>query len=418
MFALLTAILAGQVLAGGFQLNEQGARAMAQGGAFAARANDLSAMFFNPAGLAYQKGFGAYVGGTMILPKGSFTNPAGNTTDMVSLTFIIPSVYLGYGMENGLSFGVGFYAPFGLGTEWPELWEGRRKALKTDLQNLAINPTIAYKVSDNFMIGAGVSYVWATAKLSNNVPSYSSLAPPTPAATDGAVALDASGNTMTFNLGAIYKPVPELSIGASYRHSAKIDFEGTATFTNMQALSYFFPGGTGKTSIKTPNQMFVGVSYDISKEFTLEADYQWIGWSTYDALTVELPNGPTAPAALGGQPLQKSSTSAKSWTNTYMLRGGAEYRYEKLAFRLGVIYDATPQPNLTVEPLLADANRIEGTIGLGYKLSDSWTVDVAYQMIIFQERAVTGPTTGDLNKFPGTYKNSANLFGLNLGYTM
>ena len=418
MFALLTAILAGQALAGGFQLNEQGARAMAQGGAFAARANDLSAMFFNPAGLAYQKGLGAYVGGTMILPRGSFTNPTtGKTTDMVGQTFVIPSVYLGYGMDNGLAFGVGFYAPFGLGTEWPAGWEGRYRALKTDLQHLAVNPTVAFKVSDKFMIGAGMSYTWSTAKLSYNIPTYSSLAPPTPATTDGLVLLnDAKGSTFTFNLGAIYKPMPELSIGASYRHSAKTTLEGVATITNAQALSSFFPGGTGKTTINFPNQMFVAVSYDISKDFTFEVDYQWIGWSTYDTLTVELPNGPNFP--LTGKPLQTTSKSAKDWANTYMLRGGAEYRCEKFAFRLGVIYDATPQPSATVEPMLADANRIEGTIGLGYKFSDSWSVDVAYQLIISQDRTVTGPTTGDLNKFPGTYKNSANLFGLNIAYTM
>jgi long-chain fatty acid transport protein len=101
-----------------------------------------------------------------------------------------------------------------------------------------------------------------------------------------------------------------------------------------------------------------------------------------------------------------------------MLRGGAEYRYEKFAFRLGVIYDATPQPNATVEPMLADANRIEGTIGLGYKFSESWSADVAYQFISVSDRTVTGPTTGDMNPFPGTYKNSANLFALSIGYTM
>ena len=417
VFALLAVLATDQSLASGFQLNEHGARAMAQGGAFAARASDLSAMYFNPAGLAYQKGFGAYVGGTMILPKTTFTSPAAKSTDMVNQTFVIPSIYLGYGMENGLSFGVGFNAPFGLGTEWPELWDGRYTSLKTDLQNLAVNPTIAYKVSDCFMIGVGVSYTWSSVKLSYNFPTYSSLAPPTPAATDGKVALDATGNAMSFNAGVIYKPMPAMSIGASYRHSTKIDYEGTATFTNAQALASFFPGGTGKTTIKTPNQFFVGLSYEISKDFSVEADYQWIGWSTYDSLGVELTSGPVFP--LTQKPLQASSKSGKNWKDTYMLRFGGEYRYNDLSFRLGFIYDASGQPNQTVEPLLPDANRVEGTIGLGYKFADRWLVDIAYQMILFSDRTVTGPPpTGDLNKFPGTYKSSANLFGINIGFIL
>ena len=415
LFALLATFVANQSFASGFQLNEHGARAMAQGGAFAARANDLSAMYFNPAGLAYQKGFGAYMGGTMILPKTTFTSPAAKATDMVSQTFLVPSVYLGYGMENGLSLGVGFYAPFGLGTEWPAGWDGRFTALKTDLQNLVVNPTIAYKVNDYFMVGAGVSFAFSSVKLSYNIPTYSSLAPPTPAATNGLVALDATGTGFTFNVGAIVKPMPAMSIGASYRHSTKIDYEGTAAFTNTQALATFFPGGTGKTTITAPGQLFVGISYDLSKDLTIEADYQRIGWSTYDSLGVELPNGPTFP--LTGKPLQASSKSAKLWKDAYMLRLGGEYRHNDLSFRLGFIYDASGQPAETVEPLLPDANRVEGTIGLGYRFAECWTVDVAYQIILFSDRTVTGPPpTGDLNKFPGTYKSSANLFGLSIGY--
>ena len=53
-------------MGGGFQLNEHGARAMAQAGAFAARASDPSAMFFNPAGMSFQRGFQVMAGATMI----------------------------------------------------------------------------------------------------------------------------------------------------------------------------------------------------------------------------------------------------------------------------------------------------------------------------------------------------------------
>jgi long-chain fatty acid transport protein len=410
--SLLLAAMSVEVsFASGFQLNEHGARAMGQGGAFAARANDLSAMYFNPAGLAYQQGLGAYVGGTMILPKTTFTSPTAKLTDMVSQTFLIPSVYLGYGMDNGLSFGVGFYAPFGLGTEWPAGWDGRFVAGKTDLQNLALNPTIAYKVSEQFMIGAGMSITFSSVKMAYDLATLPGAAP-------GHIALDATGNGYSFDLGAIFKPMPEMSIGASYRHSTTVDYEGTAEFSNMGAvLTPLFPGGTGKTTIKAPGQFFVGLAYDLSKDITLEADYQWIGWSSYDTLAVELPDGPAAPPALGGRPLQKSSKAGKNWGDAYMLRLGGEYRHNDLTFRLGFIYDASGQPAETVEPLLPDANRVEGTIGIGYKFTECWSVDVAYQLIMFSDRTVTGPPpTGDLNKFPGAYKSSANLFGLSIGY--
>jgi long-chain fatty acid transport protein len=410
--ALLLFLVPGMVVAGGFQLNEHGATAMAQGGAFAARASDLSAMYFNPAGLAQLSGLHVALGGTMILPRTSFESVLTNSIDMVKQTFFIPNVYASYALENGLVFGAGFCTPFGLGTEWPENWAGRNRAVKADLKSYAVNPTVAYKINDILFAGVGFSYMWSNVKLSY-FPDLGALQGFAP---NGKVALDAKGNSWSINGGVIFKPLPELSIGMSYRHSTEVSFEGTATFTSMGQLAPYFPGGSGTTSIKFPNQIFAGVSYKLSQNTTLEFDYQWIGWSSYDTLVIGLPTGPVFP--LAGRPLQATSKSPKDWNDASMLRLGMEYVHNEWAFRMGFIYDATPQPNRTVEPLLPDANRFEGTLGIGYKVVENWSIDVAYQLILFETRTVTGPLGGDLNTFPGKYQSTANLFGLGVSYAM
>ena len=61
--------------AGGFQLNEHGTRAMGQAGAFAARAYDPSAVYFNPAGLAFQDRDALYIGTVLITPLIDFYGP-------------------------------------------------------------------------------------------------------------------------------------------------------------------------------------------------------------------------------------------------------------------------------------------------------------------------------------------------------
>jgi long-chain fatty acid transport protein len=402
---LLVMLLSVSVALGsGFQLNEHGTKAMGMGGAFSAQASDGSAMFFNPAGLAFQPGFRALIGVTPIIPSNKFSSSTIAETKMVSQVFFLPHVYASYCLDNGLAFGVSFFAPYGLGTEWPATWGGRYAAVKTDLKSFYINPTIAYKISDQFAVGVGFSYVFSDVKLARKV-SLAALGRP-----DGDVALDANGHGIDFDAGILYKPTPELSIGASYRHSNKIDYEGTAVFSNTGALSPYFPGGTGKTTITFPNNIFAGIAYQATKELTLEADFQYILWSTYDTLTIGIPVGPTFP--LAGRPLQGPSSAGKDWDNTYMIRVGGQYLIGGLALRAGVIYDRTPQPDKSLEPMLPDASRIEGTIGVGYEFVKGISVDVAYQYIIFQERTVTSP----LNSFPGTYNSSANLFGLSLAY--
>lgn len=407
---ILSIILFGNLMAGGFQINEHGAKAMGMGGAFTAQASDPSAIFFNPAGLGFQKGMNLMLGTTLIFPSTKFVGPSPSTAEnkMKSQIFYPINLYGTYGMENGLTFGIGVFNPFGLGTEWDKDWVGRRLSVKTDLQTFFINPSLAYKISDQFSVGLGVSYVLANVNLKFRVPTYSSLLPPTPSTTDGTAELDADGNGFNFNVGVLYKPIDDLSLGLSYRHTTELELEGTATFTDMQALQTFFPGGDGKTTITLPYNILFGIAYNFMPELTIEAGFQYVGWESYDTLDVQIAEGPASPLGV----LQKSIKTAKDWENSFLIRIGGEYRMDKFAFRAGYIFDKTPQPDKSLEPMLPDADRHEITFGLGYRVSENLCVNFAYQFIMFNERTVTSPT----NLFPGTYKSNAHLFGLNIGY--
>jgi long-chain fatty acid transport protein len=331
---------------------------------------------------------------------------------MKKQTFFLPHAYGSYALDNGLTFGVGFYAPYGLGTEWPSTYSGRYLAVKTDLKSFYFNPSVAYKVNDKFSIGIGGSYVWSKVTLNRKVQLVRPGIPPT-VLPDGSIDLDGTGHGFDFSAGILTKPTPELSIGASYRHSVKIDYTGNAVFSNMGSYASLFPGGVGKTRITFPNNIFVGVGLQPTTNLTLEMDFQYIEWSKYDTLKIDMPVGPTAPAPIS-RPLQGPSSSPKNWDNTFIIRLGGEYQLDKLALRAGYIFDKSPQPDQAVEPMLPDADRNEITAGLGYELSKEISIDVAYQIIFFHDRTVGLPA----NTFPGLYKATAHLFGLSLGYTM
>ncbi len=407
---LLLALAVSISFGGGYQLNEHGARAVGMGGAFVARASDGSAMFFNPAGLGFQQGIKLMLGTTLIMPSTTFTGPVPSTTEtsMNSQTFFPSNFYASYSSGDKWVFGLGFFTPYGLGTEWPSTWVGSRLAVKTTLQTYYITPTVAYKISDKLSIGAGVSIVLGSAKLSYNTVTYSTLLPLTPSASLGTATLDGTGNGVSFDVGVLYKATDKLSVGASYRSLVKLDLKGTASFTNMQALQTYFPGGDGSVTLPMPSNFLLGLAYDVSPKLTLEGDFQWVGWKSYDQLQVTLANGPVSPLGV----LQKSpAPQIKNWDDGYLFRLGGEYTVnDNLTLRAGYIMDISPQPPSKTEPMLPDGDRNDFSIGGGYQISDKLHVDLAYMLVLFNERDAKNAA------FPGTYKSSANLISIDFGY--
>ena len=408
---LVILIPAAWLFAAGYQIGEHGARAQGMGSAFVAQASDASAVYFNAAGLGFNTGWNILAGATLIAPKVDFTGPTPSTekSDLVSQTFYPPHAYVTYGMESGLAFGIGLYAPYGLGTEWEEDWPGRYLGVKTDLQALYINPTIAYRFSPKLSAGAGFSYIMGDVSLTRKMNINPAQLP------DWDMKLEGDGTAFTFNVGLLYKATEKLSLGLSYRHLAEIEFEGDATFEGVPnvplpsppyppglTLPDLFPNQTGKTTLPMPGDLKAGAAYAINEKLTVEADLEYVFWGTYDSLVVEFDEGVAG---------ETGSSEAKEYDNSILIRLGGEYKLDKLALRAGFVYDQSPVPDSSLEPTLPDSDRLEFIIGLGYKFSEKVWVDGAYQYIMGSERTVADPP----NDFPGTYNSTANLFGLSLG---
>ncbi len=386
---------------GGFQLNEHGARAMAQGGAFAARASDASAIYFNPAGLGFQSQGEIYLGTTFIMPKVSFFGPIAdandpaikNETKMVSQTFTPINLYATYPVTENLHVGIGVINPYGLGTEWPSDWVGKYITTKVDLQSFYYTPTVAYKVNDELSVGAGLSIVTGSVKLqqAENVIN-----------TDTRIAIDMTTKTaFGFNAGILYKISPEVSAGVSYRSSVKLNASGSATF-NPQFPVVNVVNDDVTSSLELPATAFVGLAYKASPNLEVEADYQYIGWSSYKQLEIDFKNDPT-----------KNVVSPKNYVNTYIIRVGGEYTMDALKIRAGYLYDHSPVTAAYVEPLLPDANRNGLNIGFGYQFTKQISADVSYMFLKFDQRKAENTNI----VFDGTYNATANLIGVNVGYT-
>ena len=411
---VLSGLIACIALGGGYQLNEQGARAVGMGGAFVAQASDPSAIYFNPAGLAFQNGINVLGGASLIMPSNTFKglNPIRSTeVSTVAKVFTPITLYGTYKINDDIVVGLGIYNPFGLGTEWPDLWgfnnyadiyQGSAYAVKTNIQTWYFNPSVGYKINDQLSVGLGMSYVYGSVSMSRGIPFSSTL--------NGTMNLDGTGNGFNINFGAIYKPIEGLSVGLSYRFKTNIDFSGDVKFTDIPtAYKTIFPGGTGKATLPMPGNLYIGAAYELTPELTIEGDLQFVQWSAYKELKIEI-----TPVTI----MQGTNIAVKNWDDTYLLHGGLEYKCDAdLTLRGGLVLDLTPQPPSKVEPMLPDADRIDITCGVGYKVNEKISVDLSYMLVLFADRIsyYTAPVKLHTD-MTGTYKSTAHLFGVDVSY--
>lgn len=423
---LLAAALlaAGPASAAGFSIFEAGSRSTAMGGAFVAQADDLSAMFYNPAGLAkfVTKGeLKVMAGVTLIVPTSELAegyNPypgEGYSSKMHDQFFFPPNLYMSYGLSECVSLSFGTWFPFGLATRWSDPdWRGRYLSTYVDLKQYAAGLQVAWQINDYLAVGAGPEFRFSDVKLQRKVPLFN---PYTNRVVDAAhtdVRADMEID-VTFGAGIKINPTPKLSIGASYHGAVDAEFEGEAMFYPIGtgyadldaafAANPYFPLSTPvpvKTTIQAPAQTQVGISYDFGK-VQVEAAGTFTEWSAFDTTVLEFG------AAGGKQGI--TSTLPHDWEDAWAFRFGLKWQTsDTFDLMAGYVYDQTPEPDGDVGPLLPDMNRNGYSIGFSWKMMKNVWVDASNLFLFFNERSVT---TNDDN-FNGRYKNHANLTVLNL----
>jgi long-chain fatty acid transport protein len=406
--------------AGGFQLNEAGARAMAMGFAVVSGDGaDASTIFYNPAGMVFlQDGFQVMAGVTGLLPLATFTGPINQnrftTTNMELWGFPLPHLYAAYKVpQSDLAFGLGVFVPFGAGTRWNENWTGRNLAIRTYLQTVTINPNVAIGLLDKKLaLSAGLTYSIGHAELRQRVINFN----PEPF-----LNLRGDATRISWNAGAIFSPSDKIKIGVAYRHNILMNYEGNAKFsldaegnTPLPAgLNNLFVDGPGGTSLNLPNEIRSGISFRVADNWMVEVGFDYVFWSLYDTLRVNFARAPGAPRRPDGSDNPGSVVNPRNYYNAPIYRLGTEYTAsETLKLRAGAFYDVVPVDAAFTQPILPDANRLALTAGAGLKLSSNLTLDLSYMFIYGLQRKVENSVFG----FDGIYNTWAHGLSVSIGY--
>lgn len=404
----------------GFALYEGSARGNALGGAMVGRADDPSALFYNPAGITQLPGIQFMSGATFIMPTTdvhTFVNGVETVSGAVDNLWFPPHIYATYQYNDSLFFGLAVFSPFGLGTEFDEGWPGRYNNYKAVIQTLTINPNVAYKITDRLSVAAGLDAMYFDLTLKQKLNSGSALGrAPLPAAFDINSSLTGDSWGYGWNAALHYRAFDWLSLGLSYRSQVKQHLKGQADFTkplvSVVPTTWFNDTGVSG-AVSLPAELYLGATFKPMDRLSWEVGAIFTQWSSYRELVINY----QAPIIyLPYYPYTVSqSRSTKNWKDVWRFNTGVEYKaLPWLDLRVGYVYDQEPTSAQYLDYLVPANDRHMFAGGVGFRW-DKWTLDVSYTYLIIENRDVFDSLARGV--LDSTFRDgNAHLIGVSVGY--
>lgn len=391
------------VFSQGFQVNLLGTKQVGMAHAGSALKTDASTLVFNPGASAFLEHNEVYVSGNAAIINNAFLHAGASQTEEADNGVATPfSVNLLFGPKEGKwKAGLAAYTPFGGQTDWGKSWSGQMALTSLQLQAIYVQPTFSYKISDKLGIGAGFVVNFGKVDLQRNLP----VSGPSGAAT-GSAQLKGNGMGYGFNVGLYYQATEAFSLALTHRSMVKTTVDdGDAIFNVASSLSANFPQpNTFKSTINLPSTTTLGLGYKATDKLTLALDINYVNWSVYDTLAFDYEKNTST---------LSDTHSPRSYENSWAFRLGGQYNVtEKLAVRAGAGYVLTPIKDGYVTPEIPDANRLILSLGLGYQISEKFSVDASFLYENLAKRSQTNLET----QLQGTYKTLAYIPGIALSY--
>ncbi len=300
----------------------------------------------------------------------STANPgAGKESD--DSAFYIPSISATFGGENGGKdfFGVALYGSSGMGVDYDQPRVGFSSGdTDTELSIAKLIFTYAHAFDNGLSVGVGPVLVLGRFKTDMET---SRTGPPS-AASNGDWD-DATGAGAI--IGVNQKVTDRLNIGASY-----ISEQFMSDYNDYGTL---FP-----KSLNLPQQVTIGLAYDVLDELEVVLDYRWIGWGQLDTFGDQF-----------------------GWEDQNIVKAGLTWdATEKLIVRGGISHGNSP---IGTEDVFANAlfpaiMKTHLTAGASYQF-DRWALHAAYIHGVKEDITASGAPEAGGGTTISMVQNSATL---------
>ncbi|CAJ1796506.1 outer membrane protein transport protein [Aeromonas jandaei] len=423
LIAATIALATGQVHAAAFQLNEHSASGLGRAYAGeAAIADNASVLARNPAAMTTFDKMAVSVSGTYIKPDvdvdgsvyaGSNKVASASESGIAPAAFV-PASYFIQPLNDQWAWGLGLFSNYGLSTEYSKTNPAGAGAGDTELVTFNINPNIAYRINEQFSIGAGINAVYAKAEL-NRYAGILSTQPPLnkiPGIGYDTNISSLKGDTWGFgwNVGTLYEVNENNRFALTYRSQVDLSFDGdfqgsAAGLQTIQNGKPVFKTVDGNLKLDLPAQAEFAGYHRLNQQFAVHYSINWTDWSAFQELkaTSNACNDGTA-----GQCLKKDEKFKDSMR--YAI-GGTWYINPSWEARMGFAYDNSPIEAEYRSLSIPDSDRIWYSAGATYHINTDMSVDFGMAYLDGKEVDVNEgiPTHSSPVRWQGTSHGNAFL---------
>lgn len=373
----LPLILSGAVaFAEGYQVNMMSTKQSGMGHVGVAMKLGAESMHFNPAGMGFMdKTMDISVGVSAVHAEARYYNPITDVKAHTHNSFSTPLyAYVGFSISDNVKAGLALTTPYGSSNDWGKNWVGANLVQKISMESFSYQPTISWKILDNFSIGGGLMMAYGIVDMSKALLMARDV-PVLPLEGDVSVmGIDLHGKSnvaLGYNVGVMWDINDQWSVGASYRSrmhlkvkhgSAKLNYISTQIQNIIEKVIPVLPKleeATFASQLPLPGNLTIGVNYKPTDRWQVALDAQMVGWKAYDMLKI----------TFNEKDVQGFNQQlVKNYKQTITVRLGAQYALnEKVDLRGGVYFDQSPVRKEYYNPETASMNKIGISAGCSFR---------------------------------------------------
>jgi long-chain fatty acid transport protein len=458
-------LLAADAHAAGLYFSDRGARPLARGGAFVAGADDLGAIWYNPAGIVDAPS-GLLFDATWLHYTSEFTRQA-QTTSATRTAFVqsfptvdgstpvlpVPTLAGSYrfGDQQQYAVALGMYAPMVPVTTYPQtIGNGTPAPQRYSLVSLdgsllvVTGAWFAWRPIEQLRVGAGFQALVGTFK---STVDFSACPPDNLVCAGEAPAYDAYSQlnvgpivSPSGNIGATYVPMKKVRIGASAQLPFVVDAAAKVDVRLPTAVEFdnaYQKGDDARVKFTLPGVVRLGVEVrplDEAHDLRIELAYVREFWSEHQSISItpsdiQLYKINGFPSPFGVSPI----SIPRGGQDSNSIRLGGEYKLPiddyALQLRAGFAYESSGIQTAYVSPLTIDSDKYTVALGGGLFIGKHWRFDAVYghvfmadvnvspaQAAVPRVNPVQGNPTQTAAVNGGHYSAGADAIGVGLQY--